>query len=241
MGYAVRQNEFNDGTIPNEAKFEGEFDNIYNTLNGTNLADLGVNGNIKIKSASGNVQDANSNELIKFTQTASAVNEITIGNSATGNAPTITASGGDTNVGLTLSPKGSGSVTIGSLYASAAMLSAPNIGSSVVVIGNSQHISSTSTGAINIYDFTSYCTGYDYCTAFVLLRGHGYGDNTSWKIISCNIDNGTVAKISVVAQSGIVGNGNGAFTASGYKLQGTWSGNGGTMVWDALAIILRSN
>lgn len=63
----------------------------------------------KISSGS-NISDANGNEEIIFTATTSAVNEITLANSATGNAPSITASGDDTNISLQLNPKGSGVV-----------------------------------------------------------------------------------------------------------------------------------
>ena len=57
------------------------------------------------------INDTNANELIKLTSTASAVNEITVANAATGNNPVISATGGDTNVGITLTPKGNGGVT----------------------------------------------------------------------------------------------------------------------------------
>jgi hypothetical protein len=63
---------------------------------------------------SGFIADANGNEEIIFTTTASAVNEITVANAATGNAPSITASGGDTNVTLNLRAKGTGTVNVGS-------------------------------------------------------------------------------------------------------------------------------
>jgi len=52
------------------------------------------------------INDANGNEELIFTATASAVNEITLANAATGNNPVISATGGDTNVGITLTPKG---------------------------------------------------------------------------------------------------------------------------------------
>lgn len=55
---------------------------------------------------SGFIADSNGNEQIKFTTTASAVNEISITNAATGNAPLISASGGDSSVSLTIAPKG---------------------------------------------------------------------------------------------------------------------------------------
>ncbi|NDC18775.1 MAG: hypothetical protein EBZ87_00695 [Microbacteriaceae bacterium] len=62
----------------------------------------------------GEIDDANGAELIKFPATvASAVNEITISNAATGNKPTITASGDDTNITLNLVAKGSGTVQAG--------------------------------------------------------------------------------------------------------------------------------
>lgn len=56
------------------------------------------------------VLDTNGNELFLFTATASAVNEVTLANAATGNAPTFTASGGDTNISINLVPKGTGTI-----------------------------------------------------------------------------------------------------------------------------------
>jgi hypothetical protein len=60
----------------------------------------------------GFIADANGNEQIKFTTTASAVNELTVTNNATGNNPIISATGGDTNIGIVLTPKGTGEVVI---------------------------------------------------------------------------------------------------------------------------------
>ena len=61
---------------------------------------------------SGNfIGDESGNEQIKFVTTASATNEITVTNAAAGNNPAISATGGDTNVGITLTPKGTGRVT----------------------------------------------------------------------------------------------------------------------------------
>jgi len=58
------------------------------------------------------LNDASGNEWIKQISTASAVNEITVANAATGTGPTISATGGDTNIDLKLTPKGSGKVYI---------------------------------------------------------------------------------------------------------------------------------
>jgi hypothetical protein len=57
------------------------------------------------------IDDTNGNELIGVTATGSAVNEFTIANAATGNAPTISATGSDTNINIALVPKGSGTVS----------------------------------------------------------------------------------------------------------------------------------
>jgi hypothetical protein len=57
------------------------------------------------------IDDANGNEEIIFTTTASAVNELTVANAATGNNPNVSATGGDTNIGINLTPKGLGAIT----------------------------------------------------------------------------------------------------------------------------------
>lgn len=56
------------------------------------------------------IDDSAGNEVIKTPATASAVNEITVTNAATGNAPVISATGGDSNIDLTLTPKGTGAI-----------------------------------------------------------------------------------------------------------------------------------
>jgi hypothetical protein len=74
-------------------------------------ADLDTNSqNIIIDTAHG-ILDENSNQQITFTTTGSAVNEFTIGNAATGNAPNISATGGDANIDLNITPKGYGRAT----------------------------------------------------------------------------------------------------------------------------------
>ena len=74
-------------------------------------ADLDTNSqNIIIDTAHG-ILDENSNQQITFTTAGSAVNEFTVANAATGNAPEISATGGDTNIDLNLTPKGVGRAT----------------------------------------------------------------------------------------------------------------------------------
>lgn len=64
---------------------------------------------------SGAINDVNGNAIFNINSTQSAVNNITIGNALTNNAPNITASGNDTNISLNINAKGSGNVIISSL------------------------------------------------------------------------------------------------------------------------------
>lgn len=59
------------------------------------------------------ITDLNGNEIIQLQGVASAVNEISVLNAATGNSPTITATGGDSFIPLQLTPTGTASVLIG--------------------------------------------------------------------------------------------------------------------------------
>jgi len=83
--------------------------------------DLDTNSfNIKIDDAHG-IQDDDGNELITFQKTGSAVNQFDITNNATGSNPIVEATGGDTNIGVDIKPKGSGEVVIGTGSASATL------------------------------------------------------------------------------------------------------------------------
>ena len=83
--------------------------------------DLDTNSfNIKIDDAHG-IQDDDGNELITFQKTGSAVNQFDITNNSTGNNPIFEATGGDTNIGVDIKPKGSGEVVIGTGSASATL------------------------------------------------------------------------------------------------------------------------
>ena len=56
------------------------------------------------------INDTNGNEVFLITATASAVNEFTVTNGATGTGATLAASGGDTNINMRLAAKGTGQV-----------------------------------------------------------------------------------------------------------------------------------
>ncbi len=61
------------------------------------------------------INDANSNELLKVTATAAAINELTLANAAAGGAPTLSATGGDADISINLVAKGTGVIKVGGL------------------------------------------------------------------------------------------------------------------------------
>jgi hypothetical protein len=92
--------------------------NTVNWLDSTVSADLIGDTSPQL----GGMLDVNGNaigdgvlELLKFIETASAVNELTITNSATENAPELSSTGDDTNIDIKITPKGSGNVVLDGL------------------------------------------------------------------------------------------------------------------------------
>ena len=108
--------------------------------------DLDTNSfNIAFDDAHG-INDENGNEQIIFQTTASAVNQFDITNAATGNAPSISATGGDSNVDIALIPKGTGETKIGTGAASATLTSS---GAYDLVLDTN---SGTNSGTVTITD-----------------------------------------------------------------------------------------
>ena len=78
-------------------------------------ASLDANGNnIEFDDATGITDDAQNEQLI-FSKTASAVNHLQVKNAAASGTPSITAIGDDTNIGVSIQPKGDGQVTLDQL------------------------------------------------------------------------------------------------------------------------------
>ena len=101
---------YSDGTNVNDVFFLA---NVVEDSTPQLGGDLDANGN-NINIDSGNfIGDENGAEQIKFATTASAVNEMQVTNAATGNSPELAATGGDSNVDLSINPKGIGRVVLG--------------------------------------------------------------------------------------------------------------------------------
>ena len=94
-------------------------------LKGGNGTSTNASGDVLIKGGTGGsaegkvkITDTSDNEVAIFDGVSSAVNEYTITNAATGNNPTIAATGGDTNISIALTPKGNGLVIVPDGYES---------------------------------------------------------------------------------------------------------------------------
>ena len=105
---------YSDGVATNTGVFDTGFSTSDGdvTLTGTQTL---TNKTLTSPKIGTSILDTNGNELFLLTATSSAVNEITYANAATGNKPTFTASGGDTNIGIAITPKGSGAVVLDGL------------------------------------------------------------------------------------------------------------------------------
>ena len=82
-------------------------------------------GDVQIKGGTGGasegkvkITDSSDNEIALFERAASAVNEYSFTNAATGSNPTMAATGDDTNISVALTPKGNGLVVVPNGYES---------------------------------------------------------------------------------------------------------------------------
>jgi hypothetical protein len=96
---------FLDGVATNTGVFDTGLGEGDVTLTGTQTL---TNKTLTSPAIGTKISDTNGNELINFTATGSAVNEITIANAATGVTGPVISATGETNVGININPKGSG-------------------------------------------------------------------------------------------------------------------------------------
>ena len=84
------------------------------------------------------INDTSGNEVIKITATGSAVNELTIANGASTTGPTLSATGGGTNLNIIMTPKGTGSVELNKAAFSSSTITANGAASTAatLIIGN---------------------------------------------------------------------------------------------------------
>jgi hypothetical protein len=124
------------------------------------------------------IADSNNNELISFTTTASAVNQLNVANSATGGSVNLSAVGTDTNISIALTPKGTGGVGIGTATPSSAL----------DVVG-----AITATAALSI-------TGADSTASQVILQSYrsGSGVQTGGIVRIRSLGDGTGDAVQII-------------------------------------------
>jgi len=146
------------------------------------------------------LNDAAGNEFIKFTTTGSAVNEITIANGASTTGPTLSATGGGTNLNIIMTPKGTGSVELNKAAFSSSTITANGAASTAatLIIGNKGSqldvslADGTTVGEYKI--FTNKGAGamhvtpasFAQGTKFVLVQNDGctcIWDGTNWFLV----------------------------------------------------------
>ena len=140
------------------------------------------------------INDSNGNEVIKTPATASAVNEITVTNAATGSGPLISATGGDTNIDLKLSPKGTGQMQLyadngwrpGSgtwTYASSTTFTVPAVDAAQMSAGTKIWLTQTSSKYFYVTGVSgttiTVTAGTDYTVANAAITAPYYSNSTS--------------------------------------------------------------
>jgi hypothetical protein len=155
------------------------------------------------------IDDSNGNEEIIFTTTASAVNEFTITNAATGNAVSLASTGGDTNIDLNITPKGIGRVTL-------------NGGAKIQQTAEKVTTEATAaTGTVN-YDVLTQAV-WNFTTdasANWTLNVRGDGSNT----LNSIMDAGESITIAHIVSQGATAYYNSAFQIDGSSVTPEWQG-----------------
>jgi len=165
-------------------------------------------GSPKISTA---LADSSGNELLKVTATGSAINELTLANAAASGNPTISATGGDTNIGISILPKGSGKITLDNLTLPAADGTADQI---LTTDGSGQlsfvdNSGGTSWVAVKTSDFTA-------------VAGEGYFVNTTSGAITVTLPSSASLgdEVTIVDYAGTADTNNITINRNSHKIQG---------------------
>ena len=146
------------------------------------------------------INDTTGNEVIKITATGSAVNELTIANGASSIGPTLSATGGGSNLNIIMTPKGTGSVELNKAAFSSSTITANGAASTAatLIIGNKgtalavSLADGTTVGEYKIFTnkgagaMTVTPTNFAQGTDFELAQNEGctcIWDGTNWFIV----------------------------------------------------------
>jgi hypothetical protein len=173
---------------------------------GTNIVDTGDTTPIITQ-----INDTNVNEQIKFTTTASAVNEFTITNAATANAPEISATGSDTNIDLKITPKGSGKINLDGIKF-------PNADGS-----SGQFLKTDGSGSLSFADSGLAWQSVVTTSTITVVAGRAYFINTTSNACTVTLPSGTPtagAQVQLVDYAGTFDTNACVINPNGNKLEG---------------------
>ena len=112
---AIAANDIESGSICHIVYDGTNFQLISSLATGAGIASVVADSTPQLGGqldVNGNALGDGTLELLKFSETGSAVNEFTIANAASGNGPTLSATGTDSNVDINISAKGTGVVAV---------------------------------------------------------------------------------------------------------------------------------
>ena len=158
---------------------------IYATANeGTNpdLVDVGSGLSLTSPALVTGINDVAGNELMKVTSTASAINEITLANAASGAGPTISATGGGTDVDINITPKAAGKIALDGIKW-------PNADGSA-----DQVMTTDGSGVLSFVDNTGGTSWQAVVTGATLsaVAGNGYFIDTTSNACNVTLPGGTL-------------------------------------------------
>lgn len=183
----------------------------------------------------GFIADANGNEQITFTTAASAVNHLRVINAATGNMPAIISDGADTNIGLVINTKGTGTLMLDTGTGAGDVHIKSGTGSFAIFDTNSSHavrfVLGNKTANTNL---TIPTAGDVTLVAGTMVPTTGTGATGNWSISAASVQNSvTFNDAGTGANSGTTFNGSVARTISyntigspsttGTNATGTWN------------------
>ena len=187
-------------------------------------ADLDANGkNITIDTATG-IIDESGNQQITFTTTGSAVNEFNVANAATGNAPALSVTGGDTNIDLNLTPKGIGRATFNGQ------------GKIQSVAEKVTTAATAATGTVNYDVLTQAVLNFTNAAANYTLNIRGDGSNSLDSIM----DTGESITIAHIVKQGGTPYYNNAVTIDGSSITPEWQGGSAPSAGNANSLAVYS-
>lgn len=183
---------------------------IYN--DGTNCIDMGSAFSLTSPAIGTGINDVKGNELIKFTATASAINEVTLANAASGAGPTISATGGGTDIDINITPKAAGKIALDGIKW-------PNADGSA-----DQILTTDGAGVLSFVDNSGGTSWQAVVTGTTLtaVAGNGYFIDTTSNVCNVTLPAGTLGdEVTLVDYAATFDTNNLTVTPdSGEKIQG---------------------